>query len=250
MSLSAVLVAVSLVANAAPSALESLLDGASEDHRALAIPRLSGEELQRYSGVGALNCRVDGRDRTVTAFLVGAFDVVVTVAHAFEDAGRSITPSDCTFINTASDGRVVERIGVVSFRSKWLDDPSTRGRPGQDIAVAKLERISDFAQRTLPFKKFDGTPTEVTVVGYQTGRGGEWIKGKSPALADAESTSGVEEKIVWVDRNLGPSASGAPVIDAASGAVIGVNQGAGDPRDGNLLVIDDWLTGAIRTYVR
>jgi Trypsin-like peptidase domain len=239
----------------APIADHQLLRAVPDEGGPALIRRLSGDDLRLYSGVGALTCRDEGRQRTVTAFLVGAFDVVVTVAHAFEDSAGVIAASDCAFVNTDADGRVVERIPVAEFRSKWTDEPWTRGSPRQDIAVARLARTSDYAQRTLPFTKFDGHPREVTVVAYENGHGGEWIKGKSHARAHEiplPDASGVVPKVVWVDQSLPPTASGAPVLDATSGVVIGVNQGidgTGVP-NGNLLVIDEWLTRTILTFTK
>ena len=44
---------------------------------------LSRQEFYSFSGVGAVVCMVDGEQRMSTAFLVGAFDIGVTVAHTF-----------------------------------------------------------------------------------------------------------------------------------------------------------------------
>lgn len=253
MSLFAVVVSTSLTVGAATPAPKDLLHALRDEDTVATARRLSGEDVRLYSGVGALHCRVDGRERTVTAFLVGAFDVVVTVAHAFADGGGSVSPEDCTFINTDSDGRIVERIGVAEFRSKWIDEPSTRGVPRQDIAVARLERISGYAQRTLPFRKFDGHPRDVAIIGYSTTDSGPWIKGKAQAHTDAVVLSDAAApvpKVVWSDLIPQSTTPGAPVIDLASGAVIGVHQGAADAVTGNLLVIDEWLASAITTYTR
>ncbi len=40
---------------------------------------------------------VDGKQRTSTAFLVGAFDIGVTVAHMFQKGASGAEPSDCTY---------------------------------------------------------------------------------------------------------------------------------------------------------
>jgi hypothetical protein len=45
---------------------------------------LSNQEFLSFSGIGAIVCSVDGRQHMSTAFLVGAFDIGVTVAHTFE----------------------------------------------------------------------------------------------------------------------------------------------------------------------
>src|SRR5262245_34244385 len=49
---------------------------------------LSDQEYFSFSGVGVIACSIDGKQHTATAFLVGAFDIGVTVGHAFEDDGR------------------------------------------------------------------------------------------------------------------------------------------------------------------
>ncbi|HSN71852.1 MAG TPA: hypothetical protein VLT59_10080, partial [Steroidobacteraceae bacterium] len=100
---------------------------------------------------------------------------------------------------------------------------------------------------------FDGNPRDVTVVGYQAGHGGQWIKAKSYALADAIRTpDALDEvpKVLWPDPVPQPIISGAPVIDPASGAVIGLHQGSNGATDGNMLVIDEWLARAILSYTR
>jgi hypothetical protein len=208
---------------------------------------LTGTDARLYSGVGALHCRVDGRDRLVTAFLVGAFDVVVTVAHAFEGADGVVGPSACTFVNTDAEGRIVERIPVAEFQSRWADEPLIRGSAREDVAVARLERRSEFAQHTLAFRRPEDYPRDVAVVGYRAGVGGEWLKGKSPALADLSNDS---PQVIWSGQAPESSASGAPVVDIATGAVIGINQARSGATRGALLEIDDWLARAILSYVR
>ena len=81
-----------------PSVATGSLYEIGEDHAVTTLRRLSGEDLQRYSGVGALHCRSEGRERVVTAFLVGAVDVVVTVAHAVDAADGS-----CSIIQEGDD---------------------------------------------------------------------------------------------------------------------------------------------------
>ena len=51
---------------------------------------LSSQEFYSFSGVGAIVCTVNGQQRMSTAFLVGAFDIAVTVAHTFEDNGAQV----------------------------------------------------------------------------------------------------------------------------------------------------------------
>ncbi|HSN71386.1 MAG TPA: hypothetical protein VLT59_07745, partial [Steroidobacteraceae bacterium] len=143
MSLSVAFALASLATGAGNAPLTDLLHRWRDEEPVVgAVAGLTGDDLRLYSGVGALHCEIAGEERIATAFLVGAFDVVVTVAHAFDAGERDVGASDCTFVNTGADGRVVERIRVAEFRSKWVDDPSARGSPWQDVAVARLERIS------------------------------------------------------------------------------------------------------------
>src|SRR5262245_11829983 len=44
---------------------------------------LSDQEFYSFSGVGVIACTIDGKQHTSTAFLVGAFDIGVTVGHTF-----------------------------------------------------------------------------------------------------------------------------------------------------------------------
>jgi hypothetical protein len=248
----ATLLGMSLTIAGAPPSVTGKFYELPDDHAVTTVRRLSGEDLERYSGVGALRCHSDdGSERVVTAFLVGAFDVVVTVAHAFDDTTGTVAPSDCSFVQTDSNGRLVERIGVAEFKSKWIDEPAMRGSPRQDVAVARLERSSGYAQRTLAFKRFDGQTRDVAVVAYQTEVDGTWIKGESRAMAATLRSSGeanVIPQLVWSSVIPQPSASGAPVIDIDTGAVIGINQYPGQTERGTLLVIDEWLASAIRGY--
>lgn len=242
----ATLAASLTISSAGPSAPD-LLHGWNERGNVPLLRNLSDDDVRRYSGVGALHCWVGGRERLVTAFLVGAFDVVVTVAHAFEGEDGIVGPSACTFVNTDAEGRVVERIRVAEFQSRWVDDPASRGSLREDVAVARLERKSHYAQHTLAFKRLDDYPRDVTVVGYQSRHGGEWIKGKSRALAE---TGNDVPQVVWSGPAPEPSVCGAPVIDVATGVVIGINQARQGTTRGELLVIDDWLARAILSYMQ
>ena len=73
---------------------------------------MSDQEFFSFSGVGAIVCTVNGKQTTATAFLVGAFDIGVTVAHAFTRNGEWTPPDDCVYTTTDSVGQIRERIAV------------------------------------------------------------------------------------------------------------------------------------------
>src|SRR5690349_12516383 len=62
------------------------------DEATLRRGQLSDQEFFSFSGVGAIVCTVKGEQRNATAFLVGAFDIGVTVAHTFVDNGAWVQP--------------------------------------------------------------------------------------------------------------------------------------------------------------
>src|SRR5262245_51205087 len=80
---------------------------------------LSREDDIRYSGVGAIRCVIDGGESSATAFLVGSFDVAVTVAHTFLREGARADPDNCMFISSDREGEIVERIPVTAIHSQW-----------------------------------------------------------------------------------------------------------------------------------
>ena len=80
---------------------------------------LSDQEYFSFSGVGAVVCTVNGEQRMSTAFLVGAFDIGVTVAHTFVDNGKWVQPENCVYTTTDSLGQIRERIPVAYIKAQW-----------------------------------------------------------------------------------------------------------------------------------
>jgi len=105
------------------------------------VPRpleLSEQDTSAFSGVGLIACTVESGIQTSTAFLVGAFDIGVTVAHTFEDGGRQVAPTDCVYTSIDSQGQVRERIPVAYVRSQWDTETGAFGQPLKDVAVFRL----------------------------------------------------------------------------------------------------------------
>src|SRR5687767_9156646 len=63
---------------------------------------MSDQEFFSFSGVGAIVCTINGEQRNATAFLVGAFDIGVTVAHPFVEDGKWVQPESCVYTATDS----------------------------------------------------------------------------------------------------------------------------------------------------
>src|SRR5690606_20383195 len=126
---------------------------------------LSEQEFSSFSGVGMIVCTVDGVSRASTAFLVGAFDIAVTVAHTF--ATKSGEEPHCVYNSTDSSGQVRERIPVSYIKSQWEIEPGASGELSKDLAVVRLAHPSRYAQRTMPLGRFSGKPATVLMVGFK-----------------------------------------------------------------------------------
>ena len=192
------------------------------------LAELSDQEYFSYSGVGALICTINGQKQMSTAFLVGSFDLAVTVAHTFVSGSAQASPSDCVYTTTDSTGQIRERLPVAYYKSQWID-ANADGVPAKDLAVVRLAERSAFAHRTLPLGKFSGASAPVIMIGFATDVDSDTFKRKSrgtvyerdvgrkrartPAVAD----------IFTHDLDTLDLASGAPVLDERSGVIIGVH---------------------------
>lgn len=216
---------------AAASTLAHFGDASQVDLSHQREPRLvelSDQEYFSYSGVGAIICTVNGQKQTSTAFLVGSFDLAVTVAHTFESGSTQASASDCVYTSTDSTGQIRERLPVAYYKSQWIE-ASAQGVPAKDLAVVRLTQRSAFAHRTLPLGKFSGAAASVTMIGFTTDMDSDTFKRKSrgtvyerdngkkrartPAVAD----------IFTHDMDAIELASGAPVLDERTGVIIGVH---------------------------
>ena len=130
----------------------------------------SATRISLHSAASAcIACTVDSGIQTSTAFLVGAFDIGVTVAHTFENGRHDVTPTDCVYTSIDSLGQIRERIPVAYVRSQWEAEAGAFGQPSKDIAVFRLSQPSRYAQKTMPLGRFTGDAAPVVMVGYKRG---------------------------------------------------------------------------------
>lgn len=223
------------------------------------VPRpaeLSDQDLAAFSGVGLIACTVDSGIQTSTAFLVGAFDIGVTVAHTFENGRNQVTPTDCVYTSIDSQGQVRERIPVAYVRSQWDTEAGAFGQPSKDIAVFRLSQPSRYAQKTMPLGRFTGAAAPVVMVGYKADIGWATIKRKASGLAyerSAESKSAASVASFTHDMDARGIAPGAPVIDERTGVIIGIHTrlpGRGKSMDNGMITMTDWLESTLRSEIQ
>jgi hypothetical protein len=194
---------------------------------------------------------VDSGIQTSTAFLVGAFDIGVTVAHTFENGRHEVTPTDCVYTSIDSQGQIRERIPVAYVRSQWEAEAGAFGQPSKDVAVFRLSQPSHYAQKTMPLGRFTGDAAPVVMVGYRADIGWATIKRKARGLAyeragESKSTPSVARFTHDMDsRGIAP---GAPVIDERTGVIIGIHTRLGT-RNG-MITMTDWLETTLRGEIQ
>lgn len=224
-------------------------------------PMFSGSTLtlQEYSvfgGIGAVVCQYDGQRRTSTAFLVGRFDVAVTVAHVFAHDGRWITPKACYYANVGPAGQVRERIPISSIKTQWQGEPETYGKAVSDLAVLRLALPVRLAIRTMSLTRFAYAQAPVYLVGFRSDLGAGALKRKSrgrvfpyPGTSCVPFTHDVDS------RNIAP---GAPLIDVRDNVVIGIHTRLGKwlkaphqcrHRGNAMIVMSEWLERTLRTEI-
>jgi hypothetical protein len=213
---------------------------------------LSDQEFFSFSGVGALVCTVNGASQVATAFLVGAFDLAVTVAHPFEKDGAWANPENCTYTTTDSTGQVRERIPVAAFKAQWQLEDGAYGATSKDFAVVRLTRPSNFAQRTMPLGRFSGTVANVLMIGFSPADA-DTLKRKTQGVVYARNNSGTLANQGFThDMDCRDIASGAPVVDERSGVIIGVHtQVSATERPASatrntMIIMNEWLEKALR----
>ena len=218
---------------------------------------LSDQEYFSFSGVGAVVCTVNGEQRNSTAFLVGAFDIGVTVAHTFLDArgGRAV-PQDCVYTTTDSLGQVRERIPVAYVKTQWEAEAGAFGELAKDFAVIRLAEPSKFAQRTMPLGKFSGFAANVVMVGFSADIDTGTVKIKSRGRVYDRKTKllSIPDLVGFAhDMDARNIASGAPVIDERSGVIIGIHTQsrttAGVTRNA-MIAMTEWLEATLRTEMQ
>jgi hypothetical protein len=216
---------------------------------------LSDQDYSSFSGVGVIVCPVNGENRSSTAFLVGSFDIAVTVAHTFEkDAGGEL-PADCVYNSMDSLGQVRERIPVSYIRSEWETEAGSFGHPGKDLAVVRLAHPSRYAQRTMPLGRFSGTAAPVVMVGFKADIDSDTVKRKVSGNVYERRGNGVAAANLAGfphDMDSRGLSAGAPVIDERSGVIIGIHTRVATQRGtrNTMITMNDWLEATLRTEMQ
>jgi hypothetical protein len=213
---------------------------------------LSEQDMSAFSGVGMIACTVDSGIQTSTAFLVGAFDIGVTVAHTFENGRNPVVPTDCVYTSIDSLGQIRERIPVAYVRSQWEAEASAFGQPSQDVAVFRLSQPSHYAQKTMPLGRFTGEAAPVVMVGFKADIGWATIKRKERGLAYERASEGKSAPSVarfTHDMDSRGIAPGAPVIDERTGVIIGIHTRLPSQRNG-MITMNDWLESTLRSEIQ
>jgi len=218
---------------------------------------LSDKDISAFSGIGMLACTTDSGIQTSTAFLVGAFDIGVTVAHTFEDSRTGVEATDCVYTSIDSLGQVRERIPISYVKSEWTGEAGAFGQPGKDVAVFRLSQPSRYAQKTMPLGRFTGDTAPVIMVGYRADIGWSTSKRKASGIAYERSAEGVNVARFTHDMDSRGIAPGAPVIDERTGVIIGIHTRlpGNDKTDGQakrngIITMNDWLESTLRNEIQ
>ncbi len=210
---------------------------------------LSEQDLSAFSGVGMVACTVPSGIQTSTAFLVGAFDIGVTVAHTFEYGRNDVAPTDCVYTSIDSQGQIRERIPVAYVRSQWAAEADAFGQVAKDVAVFRLSQPSRYAQKTMPLGRFSGDAAPVVMVGYRADIGWATIKRKARGMAYERATGGRSAAPFSHDMDSRGIAPGAPVIDERTGVIIGIHTRLPAQRNG-MITMNDWLEATLRSEIQ
>jgi hypothetical protein len=220
---------------------------------------LSDQEYFSFSGVGAVVCTINGQQRTSTAFLVGAFDIGVTVAHTFADNGQWVQPENCVYTTTDSIGQIRERIPVAYIKAQWESEPGAFGQLAKDFAVIRLIEPSRFAQRTMPLGKFSGFAASVLMIGFKSNMDTDTMKLKTRGTVYERKANGIAISNLagfTHDMDAGDIAAGAPVIDERTGVIIGIHTAGlapalgGRPARNTMIAMNEWLEATLRTEMQ
>jgi len=228
--------------------LSTILPGtrtAQRMHRA----ELSDQDFSSFSGIGMIVCTHGGVSRSSTAFLVGAFDVAVTVAHTFQT--ESDEQPECVYNSTDSLGQIRERIPVAYIKSQWKAEPDASGELSKDLAVVRLAQPSRYAQRTMPLGRFSGKPATVLMVGFKEAAYWDTMKLKKRGRVYDETINlpGASLGGFVHDMDSLHIAPGAPVIDERSGIIIGIHTRLDDSRN-TMITMNDWLEATLRAELQ
>lgn len=229
---------------------EVALQRAVSSDNFLRLPvELSEQDLSAFSGVGMVACTAASGIQTSTAFLVGAFDIGVTVAHTFESGRSGVAPTDCVYTSIDSQGQIRERIPVAYYRSQWEAEATAFGQAAKDVAVFRLSQPSRYAQKTMPLGRFTGDAAPVVMVGYRADIGWATMKRKARGMAYERAAEGRTVARFTHDMDSRGIAPGAPVIDERTGVIIGIHTRLPLQRNG-MITMNDWLEATLRSEIQ
>ncbi len=209
---------------------------------------LSDKDYSSFTGVGVIVCSVNGKRRSSTAFLVGAFDIGVTVAHVFENDASGAAPTDCVYNTTDSLGQIRERIPVSYVKSEWAANPKSAGHAATDLAVIRLSQPSRYAQKTMPLGRFSGKPAPVVMVGFRTDIESDTVKLKTRGTVYAPINGGLQSGSFAHDMDSRDISPGAPVVDERTGVIIGIHTRLPSTRN-TMITMNDWLESTLRSEI-
>lgn len=222
---------------------------AAQHEMSLRRTEVSPKDYPSFSGVGVISCNVGGKQRTSTAFLVGAFDLGVTVAHTFQPTSSGEEPTDCAYNSLDSLGQVRERIPVSYVKSQW-NEAGAAGDLSKDLAVVRLSKPSRYAQRTLPLGRFSGAAVSAMLVGYKSDIDSDSVKRKARGTVYERDANGIVSASAGGfthDMDSRDIAPGAPVIDESTGVIIGIH--AHSARN-TMITMNDWLESTLRSEMK
>jgi hypothetical protein len=210
---------------------------------------LSDQDFSSFSGVGMMVCSVNGVSRSSTAFLVGSFDLAVTVAHTF-DASTDAQP-DCVYNSVDSLGQIRERIPVAYIKSQWTIESSASGELSKDLAVVRLTEPSRYAQRTMPLGRFSGNAASVVMIGFKDDASSDTFKLKKRGRVYDESTGIAQSSFGAFTHDMDSLhvAPGAPVIDERTGVIIGIHTTI-EQKKNSMITMNDWLEATIKVELK
>lgn len=213
---------------------------------------LSDQDYSAFSGVGVIVCTVNGKSRSSTAFLVGAFDIGVTVAHTFEKDDTGMPPTDCVYNSMDALGQIRERIPVSYIKSQWESEAGAFGQPSKDLAVVRLSQPSRYAQRTMPLGRFSGQAAPVVMVGFKSDLDSDTVKRKARGTVYERRDDGIVVTSIagfTHDMDARGIAAGAPVMDERTGVIIGIHTRLPAKRNA-MITMNDWLEATLRVEMQ
>lgn len=221
------------------------LPGVQAAHRAHRT-ELGDQDISSFSGVGMIVCTLDGVSHSSTAFLVGAFDIAVTVAHTFQSSGD--TQPHCVYNSVDSLGQIRERIPVAYIKSQWEVEAGASGELSKDLAVVRLTQPSRYAQRTMPLGRFTGNAASVVMVGFKEAGSSDTFKLKKRGRV-YDDAAGISSQPTFGafthDMDSLNVAAGAPVIDEQTGVIIGIHTKVAEKKN-TMITMNDWLEATIK----